>query len=884
MRFLDKLILRLRSLFGKERADLELDAELRFHLDQLIAQNIAAGMAPVDARRAAARTFGGVAGLQEECRDTRQVHLIESLVHDLRYAVRTLAKAPAFTGVVVATLAVGIGGTTAIFSVVQAVLLAPLPYEAPGRLVRFNQEEPGIPSSRTRVTGPHFKEIRDRAASFEVVAAFQETDGSDLIADGSVQRLRVLRVTSGYFRVLRSEPARGRAFESADEVGAPRVILSDALWRTRFRADPAIIGATIRLSAEPYEIVGIAPPGFEDPIVGEVDAWLPYDLASNANEENYTLTAVGRLREGVSLDQARTEIAALTHSLTEQWPGVRASALVVRPLKEDLVAASRGTLQMLLIAVGLVLLVACVNVANVFLVRATGRTREFAIRTALGSGGVRIARQLLVESLLLAAAGGLLGIVLSVFGVHALRTLGQDGIPRLDEVGLDPAALAFAAVATVGAALGIGMTTAIRFAHIAPSRALGAHSRSVTAARGHTRLRGALAAAQLALALAILSAAGVLMVSFHRLQGLDLGFRTERVLTFDVSLPSARYDAGRRAAFHEELARRLELIPGVTRAGGISHVPATGTRHAWPVRVDSGPLAGTVPKIQTGGTDQQAENRVVSGNFFEAVGIPVLAGRTFDARDDADAPPRAVVSADFARQAFPGMSPDEVVGQQIAIFSQRNSIIGVVGDVALNAHGAAGATVYRAHGQNADFMNWGLRQVVATEVPPQKMLETVRAQVADLDPELVVYRAAPMIDVVGRGSSRERFAAVLMAAFAGVSLLLATLGLYGVLAHTVRERTQELGIRMALGATSAEIRALVLRQVAIILGAGLVFGSIGALALGRWLTSLVFQIHPSDPRVMLATALALMVAGLIAAWLPAWRASRIEPRIAMQGD
>jgi predicted permease len=417
-----------------------------------------------------------------------------------------------------------------------------------------------------------------------------------------------------------------------------------------------------------------------------------------------------------------------------------------------------------------------------------------------------------------------------------------------------------------------------------PGRALGERSRSATAARGHARLRSVLVAAQLALALALLSAAGVLMVSLHRLQGVNVGFRTERVLTFEVSLPEARYDGKRRAAFHEELARRLEGIPGVTQAGGTSHLPAIGTRHAWPVRVDSGPLAGTVPKIHTGGTDQQAENRVVSGNVFAALGIPALAGRTFDARDDAGAPSRAVVSADFARQAFPGLALDDVVGQQITIFSQRSSIIGVVGDVALDAHGAPGATVYRAHSQNADWMNWGLKQVVATELPSERMLKAVRAEVAVLDPELVVYRAAPMLDVVRRGSSRERFAAVLMASFASASLLLAALGLYGVLAHTVRERTREIGIRMALGATAARVRGLVLRQAAGVVAIGLIAGVGGALAIGQGLSSLVFETNPHDPWILLATALALAFVALASAWLPAWRASRVEPRIAMQEE
>lgn len=873
---------RLGFAWARRRLDDEARQEFDAHLELLVDRYIHAGMTPEEAYLAARRQLGNVTLAREEIYEMNSILWVEGVVQDLRYALRQLRRSPGFSAAVMATLALGIGGTTAVFSVVEAVLLAPLPYEASDQLVRFYQEEPAVASSRTRLTSPHFKEIRDRTTRFEDVAAFTETAGADLIANDQAQRLRVLQVTSGYFRTLRLNPQKGRAFERADEIGARHVILSDALWRTRFNSSPSVIGTTVHLSAEPYVVVGIAPRGFQDPIVGEMDAWVPYNLARNNNEENYTLTAFGRLRTGVRLEQAQAEIAALTRALAAQWPGVRASTLVVRPLKEDLVAPARGTLQVLLLAVGLVLLVACVNVANLFIVRATGRSREFAVRTALGAGWARIARQLLLESLLLAGAGGLLGLALSVWGVRTLRTLGHDAIPRLAEVGVDLPVLAFVTLVTLGSAAGVGVMAAIRFAHIDPSRALGAQSRAATGSRGHTQLRSALAAAQLALALTLLSAAAVLMVSFHRLQSMDLGFRTERVLTFEVSLPSVRYSDARRAAFQEELAQRLETIPGVTRAGGTSHLPAIGTRHAWPVLVDSGPLAGTVPKILTGGTDRQAENRVVSGHFFAALDIPVLAGRTFGAEDHAQAPPRAVVSADFVRQAFPGMSPAEVVGQRIAIFSQKNSIVGVVGDVALDAHGAAGATVYRAHAQNADFMNWTLTQVVATEVPPERILGAVRAQVAALDPELVVYRVAPLTEVVGEGVNREQFAFVLMGAFAGVAVLLAALGLYGVLAYTVCRRTQEIGIRMALGATATQVRALVLRQTALILGTGLVVGIAGALGFGRWLTSLVFEISPWDPRILLASASLLTITGLLAAWLPARRASLVPPKIAMQ--
>lgn len=804
---------------------------------------------------------------------------LETFNHDLKYAFRQLRRNPIFTVVVVSTLALGIGGTTAMFSVVQGVLLAPLPYQEPAELVRIYQQQPRDPSTRYYLTGPHFKEVRDHAASFETVAAlntYSET-GRDLVKDGQGQRLRVLEVTSDYFRTLGSDVLRGPGFGLEDEGGSGRVVLSDRLWRTRFHGE-SIVGSTIYLSAEPFEVVGVAAAGLEDPVIGEVDAWLPYDLVGNTSEQNYSLTAVGRLRTGVSLEQAQAELTALSQSTRTRWPETRNSAIVVLPLQQDLVASARRPLYILFMAVGLVLLVACVNVANLVLVRATGRIQEFAIRSALGSGVRRLAGQLLVESMLLAALGGLVGLALAWLGIDALRSLGRDAIPRLGDVTFHPQAIVFATAITSLTAIVFGLAPAIRLARIAPNQALLHLSRSASSSRPQVRIRGALAAAQLAFALILLVGAAALLASFHRLRQVDLGFRVERVLTFELNLPTVRYDAGRRGAFYEELARRLRGIPGVAAAGGTSRLPATGNYHPWGTRILTGPRAGTWISRGLGFNIQQ---RVVSGDLVAALEIPVLAGRTFDERDDERAPARALVSANFARHAFPGMPLESVVGHRIAPLNQRREIIGVVGDVTLDVYGESALVVYHAHRQFARNRNWALSQVVATEIPPERILPAVRAAVADLDPELVVYRTMPMTDVVGRSVSRERFALVLMGAFAAVSLMLAALGLYGVLAYTVRQRTQEIGIRIALGATATQVRGLVLRQAACVLGAGVVAGIAGALVIGRWLSLLLFEVRPSDPRVLVATASVLVLTGLAAAWLPAVRASRVEPRNAI---
>jgi predicted permease len=812
-------------------------------------------------------------------RDISRIAWIEHLVEDVRYATRQLHRSAGFASIVVATLGLAIGGATAVFSVVQAVLLAPLPYEEPGQLVRFYQQDPDKPDSPSTLSGTHFTFLREHATAFEDVAAlahYSET-GLDLVADGRAERLRVLRVSSGYFGTLRAHPRLGRDFERDDETGTHRVVLSDTLWRSRFHSNQAIVGTTIGLSGEPYEVAGVAPPGFEDPIAPDVAAWIPYPLARDTYEENYSLTAIGRLRNGVTLEQAQGELATFTPAMRERWPAASKCAILATPLHETVVARARGPVQLVFAAVWLVLLVACVNVANLALVRAADRVHEFAVRAALGSGRSRLVRQLLVESLVLAALGGAVGLAVAHAGIQVLQALGREALPRLGEVGLNREVLLFAIATTVATALGFGIAPALRLAGTAPADALRQQSRTSTGSRALSRFRGTLAGAQVALALTLLAGAGVLFASFYRLQNVDLGVRVDRVLTFEVNLPSIRYDAARRASFQEALADRLETIPGVTGAGGTSRLPATGSYHPWNIRIASGPRTGT--SIDRSRFTMQ--QRIVSGHVFAALGIPMLAGRDFDDRDDAGAPGRVVVSANLARTAFPGIPFENVLGQRLA-GGREFEIVGVVGDVALDVYGTPTMTVYRPHRQFADDRNWALTQVVATEQSTGDLLKAVYREVARLDPDLVVYRPATMAQVVDRGTARERFALVLMAAFAIIALALAALGLYGVLAFAVRQRTTEIGIRIALGASAAQVRVLVLRQAAVVVMLGVGAGVAGALALGRWLEALAFGIAPSDPRILAGSAITLVAVAVLAAWLPAHRASSVEPRVAMQ--
>lgn len=870
---------RLGFVWSRQREDEHTRLEMQAHLDLLVERYIEQGLSPEEARRAARRQFGNVATTQRDVRDLNSVRLVEQAGQDLRYAYRQIRRAPGFAAVVMATLGLGIGATTAVFSVVQAVLLTPLPYDEPGQLVRFYQHRPGQPDTRDVLAGTHFAFLREHASSFEDVAAlahYSET-GLDLSVNGRAERLRVLRVSSGYFPTLRAQPQLGRGFERDDETGVRKVVLSDAVWRTRYDASPSIVGSTVLLSAEPYEVVGIAPPGFEDPIAPDVAAWIPYNLVRDTYEENNSLTAIGRLRNGVGIARAQAELDGLSEPMRERWPAAVKSAILVTPLHEELVSTARTPLRLVFVAAALVLLIACVNVANLVLVRATGRTHELAVRAALGSSRLRLVRQLLVENTLLAALGGIAGLVVATVSVRGLQQLGQQALPRLDSIGPDPQVLLFALAATALSVVVFGVAPSLRLAGVHPADAFRQQSRSTTGGRGLARIRGALAAGQVALALALVAGAGVLLASFHRLQQVDPGIDAHGVLTFEVHLPTARYDVERRASFQEELARRLESLPGVRAAGGISRLPVTGSYHPWNAHIRTGPLAGTAVN-RRGFALQQ---RTVSGDLFDALAIPLVAGRLFDDRDDASAPNRAVVSANFAKQAFPGLPHEAVLGQRIGVAGRDLDIIGVVGDVTLDVYGTPTMAVYQAHRQFAGNRNWALVQVVASDRATPDVLAAVRSEVAALDAELVVHRPTTMDDVLGRGAGRERFALVLMGAFAVAALALAGLGLYGMLAYTVRQRTTEIGIRLALGASARQVRGLVFRQAALVVGAGLIAGLAGALVIGRWLAALTFQISPSDPRVLGATMLAVSVLALVSAWLPARRAARVPPAVAL---
>lgn len=806
-----------------------------------------------------------------------------SIGSELRSAYRSLLRAPWFTAAVVVVLALGIGGSTAVFSVVDQVLLKPLPYDDAGQLVRIYQADREQPGNLTYVTGPAFEAYRSALASVSEAAAtytYSET-GADLSLGEGAVRVRTLRVSSAYFDVLRTELLMGRAFTRGEErADAALAVISHDLWQDHLSGQSSVLGTTLDLSGVPYTVIGVAPVGLEDPVAGSVDVWVPLerplgDPQGSNHPENHHLTVLARLERGVGVESATAELSVVDAQMWAAYPEAADKISRVIGLHEDTVAGSARMLYVLLGAVGLVLLIGCVNVANLLLARATVREREFAVRAALGSGRGRLVMQLMMESALLAAIGCAAGIALGAFLLDGIVAVGGSSVPRLADAVFDLRVLVFGAAVSVLSAVLFGLLPALRHSRAAASGVLRENSRSITSDRRRNRVRSLLVGTQIALAFMLVAGAAILTLSMHRLRSLDLGFEETGVATFEVHLPAVRYDVARRAAFHEEFSDRLRALPGVLAAGAVSRLPATGSYHSWGSRVRTGPLAGT-ERAQLA-----SEQRVVAGDYFEVMQLDPLAGRLFEARDDASVPRRVVISRSVAERAFPGT---DAVGHTLAILGRDVTVIGVVDDVALTVDGGVSGTVYHAHRQFADNRNWALTQVVRASGDPSALLPSITAELKAMDPQLVLHRPAPLDDVLGRGVAQRRFTVWLMTGYAALALVLASLGLFGVVTYVVRQRRREIGIRTALGARPAQIRRMVLEQGVRLTAAGIAGGVLGAAVLGRVLEALLFETRPAEPLVLLGAAAVMTAVSLAAVWLPAREATSIDPGIVLQQE
>lgn len=869
---------RARALLFRSREDREMDDELRFHLDMEAEQNRRAGMSEREAIRRSRAALGGVERTKEEVRDARGTRLWFDGTGDVRFALRSLARAPGFTITAILTLALGVGATTAVYSAVDAVLLQPLPYQQPGQLVRVYQNALTDPDNRNFVTPVHVLAYRSQMAAFASVGAFNgySPTGADIGTGDRAHRIRLLPVSAGYFDVLKAHPAIGQGFTRADETGAARIVLSHGLWEQQFGGDPAAVGRALTLSGVPYTVIGVMPAGFVDPVGGSADAWVPLDLRAGtdpSNADNHYLSVIARLRPGATIDGAQAELTQLGVRLGRTYPQSAYTGARLYPLKDEVVGSSSTALDLMAGAVALVLILVCANVANLMLVRGSDRAHEFALRSALGAGRTRLLRQMLVESAVLAGAGAVGGLVVARLAMAAITAVGGGTIPRITSLTLEPRVLAVLLGAAALSALASGLAPALRAGRVDPRDALSEQSRGATGSRPQMRLRQLLVGSQVALAFMLLVGAGLLAASVQRIRNTDLGVTVNGALVFDLNLPGARYDSTARARFYEDFAARVEALPGVTAAGGISKLPATGAYHQWGTAAVSGKLART----RAGFT--QTENRVVSGHYFAAAGIPLVSGRLFDARDDAAAPNRVVVSRSLARLLFPG---EQAVGQQLRTGGWTSEIIGVVGDVSVDAEGHGDVYVYHAHRQVSADRNWALTQIIRSTVPTAQVQPEARRLLVAMDPELVMYRPMSLATAIGRGEAQRHFMLELLGAFALTALALAALGLFGVLSYGVRIRSREFGIRMALGAGAGSVRQLVLGEGLRLTAAGVAGGLLGAAALGRAMQSTLFQVRPLDPLVLAAAAAFMLAVAAFAAYLPARKATSADPLHALR--
>ena len=877
------LFYRLRSLlsnlFRRESAERELDQEMSAHLAMLIDENIDAGMSAQEARRAARIELGGVDQVKEQVRDARSGATIEQVWLDTRYALRMLRKNPAFTAIVLITLALGIGVNTAIFSLVDAILLRPLPYEQPDRLVRLVQSQRQIGLETWNLSQASFTALRDHARSLESMAAYT-TSGANLTGDGDPERVFIGTVSADFFKVLNLPPVLGRAFRTGEDTPGKNgvCVISFGFWKRRFGGDPNIIGQTLNLNSTAIEVIGVMPagPSFPRP---ETEIWVPLAL-NPTRSAPYFLRAIARLGPGVSASEAEAETTSVLWDYARQHPDISESRIpldqgsalktIVTPLKQSMVGTTEKPLLILLCAVGLVLLIACANVANLLLARATSRVREIAVRFALGASPSRVARQLLTESLVLAFIGAAGGVMLAWIGVRMLDRMPTDGIPRINAVAVDGRVLAFTAGLAVLTGLLFGLMPALRAYRMGMVAGMHEGGRGGTTSR---RSNSALVAAQFALSFVLLIGAGLLLKSFQRLQSVELGFNPKNLLTMAVSLPARKYSKPDQSLqFYQSLIDRLRSLPGVRAAGLATGLPFGGDGNS-----DNFIVEGHEPA--TGDEGVQGQLLAMTPGNLQAMGIPLLRGRDFLESDKSDTEPVAIVDETLARMYWPD---GDAVGKRVETTGdmQWMTIVGVVGGVKeadlaekLQPH------IYAPIAQSPTLL---AKLVVRTDGPPNSTIGAVRTAVSALDPDIPVYSIRSMNDVIGRTLNSQRLTNLLLTSFSVLALLLAAVGIYGTMSLYVGSRKNEFGIRLALGAQPGVLLRLVLREGMQLIAAGIAVGVGGALVLTRAMASLLFEVSPTDPVVFTGVPLLLITVALAACFVPARRASRVDPIVALR--
>jgi predicted permease len=877
-------ISRLRGMWKREKRDGELDEELRSHIEMRMADSVRAGISPNEARDDARRRFGNFTLQKERTRDMDILGWLETFLQDLRYGLRSLVKNPGLAAVAILTLALGIGANTAIFSVLNGVLLRPLPYPQPDRLYWIWDSQKQLAQAPS--SGVEFLAYREQNKTFEQVAATRSLN-FNLTGMGDPERVRGMIVSANYFDMLSVQPALGRNFSDADDKeGATRVVLiTNGFWQRHFGGDRAILGKTLTIDGGMASIVGVLPADytppekvefFVNPIYGVPELFSGFGDPRHRPFPHY-LNILGRLKPGVTPAQAQADLALIIARFSEQQPASKGHGVALQSLRESIVGNVRPTLFALVGIAGVVLLIACANVANILLARATTREREIAVRAALGATGWRLARQMVTEGALLGLLGGLAALPVAAAGVRAIVLAHPQGLPRLESIQMDSRVLMFAFAIAFMTGILFGLPMAFRGALAAPGDVLKQAGRTSAGGLRQRWLRNALVCSEVALSLALLAGAGLLTRSFVRLLEVKPGFRTDHLVFLSVAFSGPRY-SGQRAASHigefQSVFDRIGTVPQVESVAAANDVPLESEDTTSYPAVDGPSALAPNEKILVG-------MHAVTNGYFHAMGIPLLRGREFAPSDGLTAPEVVVINRAFAQRVWPGEDP---LGKHIHLFNGEHGspeeVVGVVDDVKQNGLNAADTMdVYGPWAQQPwPYMNLAIRTPLQTDA----ILPLVRTAIAQFDPSLPIYEVRTFDDVLNESLGARTVTLALVAVFAVLALMLASIGIYGVMSYTVAARTQELGIRMALGASPGSVFKLVLAQGMRVTGIGIVLGAGAAAELAHYLRTLLFQVQPFDLVTYAATALLLAIVAFVACYIPARRATRVDPLVALR--
>jgi putative ABC transport system permease protein len=879
---------RVRSLFARDGLDERLRTEMELHALLLAERHERRGLAPEDARRQARLALGSVDQAREQLRDRIGFRLLEDLASDLRLAWRQLRRSPGFAVIAVVTLALGVGVNTAVFSLVNGVLLRPLPFRDAERLVTvFERDKTFQPNilqpdrnALMSTSVPGLLDWRSQKGVFEEVGAYGWFSRRlALTGLGEPEEALVSQVTANFFTTLGVEPMLGRGFPSdSDQAGRDdRIVLGHALWQRRFHADPGVIGRTMTAGGRAYTVVGVMPPGFQFPR-GE-QAWVPYVVPASPPSDSRSsrnLQVIARLRRGASAAQAQAVLEKLASVRAREFPAWQGKwTAAVIPLREHLVGNTRQRLLLLFGATGFVVLIACANLANMLLARGTVRTREMALRVALGASRFRLLRQIMAETLLLAVLGGATGIAIAVYWTRALAAMAGEILPQLADVRPDWRVLLFALGSAVTAGLLAGVVPSLRASRADVNQGLKEGITAPGGSRATRRLGGLLVAGELAAALVLLAGAGLMVHTLARLGSVNLGFRPDNLLTMRITFPPYKYllptrrpDIARINAVVDQAVRGIDALPGVQSVGLTDALPFSGVQRGTNLEVDGRP-----------GQKFLTHTRCVAAEYFETMGIPLVRGRLFAEGDTATAPKVAIVNQALARQLWPGEDP---IGKRVT-WDAPLEVVGVVGEVRhLRLDLPGGPEIYvptaQYRGGSALFL------AVRTSLDPATMVAAVRREVWAIDKDQPIEDVRTMEERIAGSGSPRRFYALLLGVFAAIAVLLAAVGVYGIMSYAVSQRTHEIGIRVALGARRGQVLALVLRHGVLVTAGGLGIGLAGALAATRLLTTLLYDVAPTDPLTFASVALGLAVVALIACYIPACRAANVDPLVALRRE